>query len=84
MTRMEHAKRRLRVARYAITAVAVSAFAAFGIAAKASHPATHHSSSTSNTTTGESDDSNSTFDFNGSSSFDNSGGDYPSIQSGGS
>jgi hypothetical protein len=81
---MEHAKRRLRVARYAITAVAVSAFAAFGIAARASHPATHHTTSTSTAVT--SDDSASSDDFfgsGGSSSFDNSGG-VPSIQSGGS
>ncbi len=81
---MEHAKRRLRIARYTIAAAAIGGFAAFGVAARVSHPATHNRASTSSARTEESDDSGTTFDFEGSPSFDNSGSGVPSIQSGGS
>jgi hypothetical protein len=83
---MEHAKRRLRVARYAIGATAVGAFGAFAIAARASHPGTHHASTSSSTATASSDDSATSDDFfgaGGSPSFDNSGS-TPQVQSGGS
>ncbi len=84
MTRMEQARHRLRIARYTIAAAAIGGFAAFGIAARVSHPATHNRASTSSPRTDESDDSGSTFDFEGPPSFDNSGSSAPSIQSGGS
>jgi hypothetical protein len=41
---MQLARRRLRVARYSIGAVALSAFAAVGFAVRDAHPATHTSS----------------------------------------
>lgn len=37
---MQLARRRLRVARYSIGAVAITAFAAFGFAVRSAHPAT--------------------------------------------
>jgi hypothetical protein len=40
---MQLARRRLRVARYSIGAVTLSAFAAFGFAVRDAHPATHTS-----------------------------------------
>jgi hypothetical protein len=82
---MELARYRLRIARYTIGAAAVGAFAAFGIAARLSHPATHHSTSTSTAVTSDdSATSGDSFDFGGSSSFDDGGSISPSIQSGGS
>lgn len=70
-SRMQLARRRLKVARYSISAVAFSAFAAFGIAVRASHPATHTTATTaaaaassstesSAVTATENDDSSST------------------------
>jgi hypothetical protein len=46
-SRIQLARRRLRVARYSIGAVALTAFAAFGFAVRDAHPATHTSASTS-------------------------------------
>ncbi|MCW2963173.1 MAG: hypothetical protein JWO17_425 [Actinomycetia bacterium] len=43
---MQIARRRLRVARYSISAVAVTAFGAFGFAVRDAHPATHTKAST--------------------------------------
>ena len=68
-SRMQHARRRLRVARYSIGAVAVSAFAAFGFVVRDAHPATHSNattavSSTTNTAStaaSNNDDSSSSF-----------------------
>jgi hypothetical protein len=48
-SRLQLARRRVKMARYSIGIVAVSAFAAFGIAVRASHPATHSSSGTAAT-----------------------------------
>jgi hypothetical protein len=56
-SRMQLARRRLRVARYSIGAVAVTAFAAFGFAVRAAHPATHKSTSTAATATASADQS---------------------------
>jgi len=44
---MQLARRRLKLARYSISAVAVTAFAAFGLAVRSAHPATHKSATTS-------------------------------------
>jgi hypothetical protein len=41
MTRIEAARRRLRIARYAIGVTAAAAFAGFAAVARTSHPATH-------------------------------------------
>lgn len=48
---MELARRRLRVARYSIGAVAISAFAAFGLAVRDAHPATQTSRATASSAT---------------------------------
>ena len=86
---MELARHRLKVARYAIGITAVGAFAAFGAAARSSHPGTHSAAASSKKTTasaaeGTSDDgTTSSLDLNGSSSF-GAASSAPSIQSGGS
>ena len=66
-SRMQLARRRLRVARYSIGAAALSAFAAFGFAVRDAHPATHTSTRTATTSTATSSDDSSTF-FGGSAS----------------
>jgi hypothetical protein len=43
---MQLARRRLRVARWSIGALALSAFAAFGFVVRGAHPATHATTST--------------------------------------
>jgi hypothetical protein len=45
-SRMQLARRRLKVARYSIGAVALSAFAAFGFVVRDAHPATHSTATT--------------------------------------
>jgi hypothetical protein len=45
-SRMEIARRRLRVARYSIGALAVTAFGALGFVVRDAHPATHTSAPT--------------------------------------
>ena len=57
---MQLARRRLRVARYSIGAVAVTAFAAFGLAVRAAHPATHTGTATSSAAASASTASSST------------------------
>ena len=47
---MALARRRLRVARYSIGAATITAFAAFGLAVRDAHPATHTSSASASTT----------------------------------
>jgi len=76
-SRIAEARRRVRLARYVIGAVAVAGFAVFGAAAHGSHPATHHTLPSS-----ESSDSTS-FSF-GSGSLGDSGDAIPQVQSGGS
>jgi hypothetical protein len=62
-SRLQLARRRLRVARYSIGAATLSAFAAFGFAVRDAHPATHSSTSsaTASTATSSSDDSSTYF-----------------------
>jgi hypothetical protein len=80
---MQLARRRLRVARYSIGAVAITAFAAFGFAVRSAHPATHTSTSSTATATA-STDSSSTF-FGGSASISPAPTtSAPSVQSSGS
>ena len=59
-SRLQLARRRVRVARYSIGAATLTAFAAFGFAVRDAHPATHTSASTA-TTTSSSDDSSTYF-----------------------
>ena len=66
-SRMQLARRRLRVARYSIGAATLTAFAAFGFAVRDAHPATHTSTSTATASTATSSDDSSTY-FGGSAS----------------
>jgi hypothetical protein len=85
-SRLDQARRRLRVARYGIGAAAVAGFGVFGLAARAAHPGTRtHSSSASSAVVRSEDDADSvqSFDF-GDGSIGSSTGGAPAIQSGGS
>jgi hypothetical protein len=81
-TRLQLARRRLRVARYSIGAVALTAFAAFGVAVRAAHPATHTTGSSASASTSTADSATS---FGGSAAIAPAP-QYaaPTIQSGGS
>jgi hypothetical protein len=59
-SRMQLARRRLKLARYSISAVALTSFAAFGFAVRDAHPATHKSTGTSSAATSTSTASSST------------------------
>ena len=83
-SRIEKARRRLRVARVSLGATAAAGFLVFALAARASHPGTHHSqassaASSSDDVQAESDD----FSF-GSGSISPSTGGATTLQSGGS
>jgi hypothetical protein len=84
-SRMQLARRRLRVARYSIGAVAVTAFAAFGLAVRAAHPATHTSPSTATSSAAASGsaDNSATF-FGGSATISPAQQAAPQVQSSGS
>ncbi len=89
MTRIEAARRRVRITRYAIGVTAAAALAVFAAAARASHPGALHATRpsrpavTSSATSSEYD--GSFFDDGlGSSSFGPAGSAAPQIQSGGS
>ena len=60
-SRMQLARRRLRVARYSIGAATLAAFAAFGLAVRDAHPATHTSTSSATAGTATSSDDSTTF-----------------------
>jgi hypothetical protein len=82
-SRLQLARRRLRVARYSIGAAAITAFAAFGIAVRAAHPATHTTATTSSATSSSTADSATS--FGGSAVIAPAPQNYaPTIQSGGS
>ena len=66
-SRLQLARRRLRIARYSIGAATLTAFAAFGFAVRDAHPATHTSTTTATTDTATSSDDSSTY-FGGSAS----------------
>jgi hypothetical protein len=65
-SRMQLARRRLRVARYSIGAVAVTAFAAFGLAVRAAHPATHTTTSSTSSAAASTSTASSATTFGGS------------------
>jgi hypothetical protein len=66
-SRLQLARRRLRIARYSIGAATLTAFAAFGFAVRDAHPATHTSTTTATTDTATSSDDSSTY-FGGGAS----------------
>ena len=66
-SRLQLARRRLRIARYSIGAATLTAFTAFGFAVRDAHPATHTSTSTATAGTATSSDDSSTT-FGGSAS----------------
>jgi hypothetical protein len=88
MTRIEAARHRLRIARYAIAASALGLFAVLGAAVRASHPATHAGSPSSAATSAaaatSSDDSFFSGGDDGGYSVGPAGSAQPSIQSSGS
>jgi hypothetical protein len=83
-SRIEKARRRLRVARVSIGATAAAGFLVFAVAARASHPGTHHTQ-VSSTASGTDDVQAQSDDFGfGSGSIAPSTGSAPTLQSGGS
>ena len=88
-SRIEPVRRRVRILRYLIGAVAAAGFAGAAVAARASHPATHHATtaaSSAATASSSQDDqsqqqSNS---FGFGDSFVSPSQSAPSVQSGGS
>ncbi|HST15956.1 MAG TPA: hypothetical protein VLJ44_13995 [Gaiellaceae bacterium] len=88
MTRIEKARRRVTVARYAIGITAAVALGGFAAAARATHPGTAQRVVARTTvTTTTSDDSNSYFFGDDSGSYSNigpSGSAQPQVQSGAS
>ena len=86
-SRMQLARRRLEIARYAIGAVALSAFAAFGFVVRDAHPATHSNAATavtSSTSTSSSTGDSSTFFGRGASISPAPQTSTPPVQSSGS
>ena len=88
MTRIERARRRVVITRYAIGIASAAALAAFAAVARASHPATHSATSARASVTRTSTYDDSTFYSNeDSGSFSNigpSGSAAPQVQSGAS
>jgi len=90
MTRIEKARRRVTVARYAIGVTAAVALAGFAAAARATHPGTAQRVATARTSVTTSspsyDDSSSFFgdDSGSSSNIGPSGSAQPQVQSGAS
>ncbi len=91
MTRIEQARRRVTIARYAIGITAAAALAGFAAVARATHPGTAQrvtSARTTVSTTSSYDDSSSSFfgddDAGSSSNIGPSGSAQPQVQSGAS
>ena len=81
-TRMQTARRRLRLARFSIGATALAAFAAFGFAVRDAHPATK-AATPSTAATASTTDSSTT--FGGSATISPAPQSFaPSVQSAGS
>jgi hypothetical protein len=83
-SRIETARRRVRIARYSIGAVATAAFALIGLAARDAHPATHGSSPTTVEDVTQQSQQDDAFGFDGGGFISPSTSSSPSIQSGGS
>ncbi|HET7450156.1 MAG TPA: hypothetical protein VFJ78_06130 [Gaiellaceae bacterium] len=87
MSRIEAARRNIKIARGAIGVAALSLLAIFGAAARASHPGTQsrsQSQTSSSAVTASEDDSSTFFGLDDGSSIGPSGSAAPSIQTGGS
>lgn len=87
MSRIEAARRNVKIARGAIGVAALSLLAVFGAAARSSHPGTHsrsQSQASSSVATASEDDSSGFFGYDDGSSIGPSGSAAPSVQSGGS
>jgi hypothetical protein len=85
-SRLDNARRQVRIARYSIGAVAVAGFALFAMAARAAHPgksSTAAAVSSSASTSASDDQTAESFGF-GTGSISPSVGSTPSVQSGGS
>jgi hypothetical protein len=86
-SRIEIARRRLRIARISLGTLAAAGFAVFAFAARAAHPGTSEPATDADTqitaVTSDDDEYGDDFGF-GSSSISPSYGDVPSAQSGGS
>ena len=89
-TRIELARRRLKVVRLSVGVAAAAGFAVFAFAARAAHPGTSTGNTGSTAAVSSSDDpygnveSSSSFDGFGPSSVSPSDNSSPSVQSGGS
>ena len=83
-SRIETARRRVRVARYSIGAAATAAFGLIGLAARDAHPATHGSSSTTVQNLTQQTQQDDAFGFDVGGFISPSTSSSPSIQSGGS
>jgi hypothetical protein len=90
VSRIETARRKLRIARYAIGITAATALAAFAAVARSSHPATHGTTTAASpaaATSGQDSNESSGFFGNGGddqSSIAPSSGSTPQVQSGAS
>jgi hypothetical protein len=84
-SRIEQARRRLRVARVSIGATAAAGFLVFALAARVSHPGTHHTQVSTNSAATSDDSQFQSDDFGfGSGSISPSTGAAPTLRSGGS
>ncbi|MFL5952803.1 MAG: hypothetical protein ACJ76I_01675 [Gaiellaceae bacterium] len=82
-SRLATARRRLRVARYGIAALAAAGFAGGIAAARASHAAVHHTTASSQAVQSDQSDQSGSFGF-GSGSYIAPATSAPAVQSGGS
>ena len=83
-SRIEAARRRVRIARYSIGAVAAAAFGLLGIAARDAHPATHTGSTVASTTATNQESQEDSFSYDGGASIAPSSSSTPAVQSSGS
>ena len=85
-SRIADARRKVRIARYAIGVTAAAALAAFAAAARVAHPGTHYSTRTGAATAAVDESTSESYFFgdDNSSSIGPSGSASPQIQSGAS
>ena len=87
MTRIDQARRNVKIARYTIAVTAAAGLAAFAAAARVAHPGTHSSGraqSATDSAAAASSDDDFFSDDSSSSAIGPSGSASPQIQSGGS
>ncbi len=82
-SRIVKARRRVRLARYAIGAGAVTGFAVFGAAVRDAHPASSHAGGVATVASTATADESDSFGF-GNASVGDPGGAAPQVQSSGS